>query len=181
MHRYVAFLRGMNLGRRRITNDELSAWFEAMGFANVRTFLASGNVVFDTKKQPSASLEASIESGLGESLGYAVPTFVRTAEEVVSTAEHVPFKTSELKESQGKVQVAFMAKTPAAAARTAVLKLSTAADRLAIRGRELYWLPQGGVSDSALDMRFLDKTLGTLTVRTKRTVERIVGRYLAPD
>jgi uncharacterized protein (DUF1697 family) len=181
MDRYVAFLRGMNLGRRRIKNDELSACFEAMGFANVRTFLASGNVILDTEKTSSARLEAVIESRLGDSLGYAVPTFIRTAQEIVSIVEHVPFTTSELTKSKGKAQVAFVANTPGATARTAALKLSTAADRLAILGRELYWLPQGGLSDSELDTSLLRKILGTMTVRTRPTVERIAGRYLASD
>ena len=48
MARYVAFLRGMNLGRRRITNDALRAEFEALGFGGVATFLASGNVIFES-------------------------------------------------------------------------------------------------------------------------------------
>ena len=72
MHRWVAFLRGMNLGRRRITNDELRAAFEGMGLGSPTPFLASGNVVFDTVERARKRLAARIESGLAEALGYEV-------------------------------------------------------------------------------------------------------------
>ena len=52
---YVAFLRGMNLGRRRIKNPELCAAFEDIGFTNVSAFLASGNVIFDADESDLAS------------------------------------------------------------------------------------------------------------------------------
>ena len=49
MTRYVAFLRGVNLGKRTVKSAELKAAFEAMGFENVKTLLASGNVLFDAR------------------------------------------------------------------------------------------------------------------------------------
>ena len=72
MPSHVAFLRGMNLGGRRITNDDLRAEFEALGFADVACFRASGNVVFSAK-DGEAKLTSEIEAGLGEALGYEVP------------------------------------------------------------------------------------------------------------
>ena len=64
MTRYAAFLRGVNLGKRTVKSAELKAAFEALGFENVKTLLASGNVLFDTK--PSKSLKGKIEAGLKE-------------------------------------------------------------------------------------------------------------------
>lgn len=79
MSRYAAFLRGMNLGGRRITNDELRSHFEDLGFAEVDAFLASGNVVFTADTEDVGKLAARIESGLEDALDYPVPTFLRTA------------------------------------------------------------------------------------------------------
>ena len=62
MNRYVAFLRGMNLGRRRIKNPELCAAFEGIGFTNVSAFLASGNVIFDTDESDSAAVADSLNT-----------------------------------------------------------------------------------------------------------------------
>ena len=78
MERYVAFLRGMNLGKRRIKNEELRAEFEALGFEDVATFRASGNVIFAAPRQSEGALTKTIERGLGEALGYEVPVFLRS-------------------------------------------------------------------------------------------------------
>jgi uncharacterized protein (DUF1697 family) len=78
MPRHAAFLRGMNVGGHRITNEELRALFTAMGLRNVETFRASGNVVFAADGETPAKITSRIERELERSLGYAVPTFLRT-------------------------------------------------------------------------------------------------------
>lgn len=59
-----------------------------------------------------------------------------------------------------------------------MLALGSADDRLAIHGRELFWLPSGGLLQSELDMGLIEKTLGPMTMRTMRTCERLVARFL---
>ena len=76
MTRYAAFLRGVNLGKRTVKSAELKAAFEAMGFENVKTLLASGNVLFDAKA--SKSLRAKIEAGLEKQFSFKVPIVLRT-------------------------------------------------------------------------------------------------------
>ena len=88
---HAAFLRGMNVGGHRITNAELRDEFEALGFESVTTFRASGNVIFEASGQSEGELIAEIESGLEESLGYAVPTFVRDEDELRAIADFDPF------------------------------------------------------------------------------------------
>jgi uncharacterized protein (DUF1697 family) len=168
----------MNLGRRRIKNDELCAHFEAMGFSGVEVFLASGNIIFEASSDTSAALATRIEEGLRSSLGYEVSTFLRTEEEVRRIAAREPFPR-ELERTGGKIQVALLSSKPADAAREVVLTLETEDDRLAIHGRELFWLPSGNLSESVLDFKSIEAALGRMTVRTKRTVERIVARYLS--
>lgn len=106
MTRCVAFLRGMNLGGRRITNDDLRAHFEALGFTGVGVFRASGNVFFD---DPGDGAGERVERGLQERLGYPVPTFVRTRDELAAIAAHRPFSDEELAATAGKVQVTLYA------------------------------------------------------------------------
>lgn len=55
--------------------------------------------------------------------------------------------------------------------------MSTAADRLAIERRELYWLPEGGLSDSELDLKAVAAALGLTTIRTKGTIDQIAAKY----
>jgi uncharacterized protein (DUF1697 family) len=177
MDRYVAFLRGMNLGNRRIKNEELRRHFEAMGFDEVATFRASGNVIFAApKREAEAKLAARVEAELDERLGYDVPVFLRSAEELAAVAAHEPFDPKAVAKSKGKLQVSFLKKKPTAAARKKALALASDEDLLAIEGRELYWLPSGGISESDLDLKAIDAALGAGTLRTMGTVEQIAAK-----
>jgi uncharacterized protein (DUF1697 family) len=180
MDRYVAFLRGMNLGMRRIKNDELRAHFEAMGLEGVSTFRASGNVIFETpKREAEAKLAERVELELDERLGYDVPVFLRSAEEIAAIAEQRPFPAAKAKKSKGKLQVSLLKKKPGAAAKKEALALSADEDLLAIEGRELYWLPSGGLLESDLDLKAIEKLLGADTRRTMGTIEEIARRVAA--
>jgi uncharacterized protein (DUF1697 family) len=179
VERYVAFLRGMNLGGRRIKNEQLKGELEALGLADVACFRASGNVVFASDESDEAALSARIEDGLGEALGYAVPVYLRNEDELRAVAARRPFTPAAMKPSRGKLQVAFLSAAPKAAARKRALALATDEDRLAIDGRQLYWLPKGGLSESELDLDAIAAALGPITIRTMGTVEQIVAKYLA--
>ena len=86
MTRYVAFLRGLNVGGHTVKMDALRKHFEDLGFENVSTFIASGNVIFETKDAKPAALEKKIEQALERALGYEVATFLRTDKEVAQIA-----------------------------------------------------------------------------------------------
>jgi uncharacterized protein (DUF1697 family) len=178
MDRYVAFLRGMNLGGRRIKNEELRRHFEEMGLGEVATFRASGNVVFaPPKREAESRLARRVEAELGERLGYEVPVFLRSAEEMAAIAAREPFDAKAVARSKGKLQVSFLAKKPSAAARKKALAAATEEDLLAIEGRELYWLPSGGISESDLDWKPIEAALGPGTIRTMGTIEQIAAKY----
>jgi uncharacterized protein (DUF1697 family) len=179
MASHAAFLKGMNLGRRRITNAELAEAFAAIGFPGARTFRASGNVSFDAGRMDAGALAERIEAGLAEELGYPVATFVRSARELGEISALQPFASLDAGAEHGKLQVALLAAAPAAAARRKALALADERDRLELHGSELYWLPSGGVSDSVLDLRALERLLGAMTLRTKGTIEQLTARHFA--
>ena len=174
MPRYAAFLRGINVGGRKATGDQLRHAFEALDFEDVATFRASGNVVFSAARKVDA---AQIERGLKKSLGYEVATFVRTAAETKAIARHEPFDAKRLKASNGKLQVALLPNKPTAQSRKKILGLQSGDELFAIEGRELYWLPSGGLMESAVGMSGITDVLGANTVRTKGTIEQIAAKY----
>jgi uncharacterized protein (DUF1697 family) len=177
MSRYVAFLRGMNLGKRRIKNEELRGHFEAMGFEGVATFRASGNVIFATpKREAEGRLASRVEAELDGRLGYDVPVFLRSEKEIAAIAAQEPFPAAKVKKSKGKLQVSLLKKKPSATAKKKVLVLATGEDLLAIEGRELYWLPSGGLLESDLDLKAIEKLLGADTRRTMGTIEQIAAK-----
>lgn len=178
MQRYVAFLRGMNLGGRRIKNEELRRHFEEMELEEVATFRASGNVVFTApKREAEGRLASRVEAELDERLGYDVPVFLRSAEEIAAIAARQPFDPKAVERSKGKLQVSLLKKKPSAAAKKKVLAMASDEDLLALEGRELYWLPSGGLLESDLDLKALAKLLGVDTRRTMGTIEQIAAKY----
>jgi uncharacterized protein (DUF1697 family) len=135
----------VNVGGRRVSMDRLRAVFEELGYEEVSTYIASGNVLFEAAGR-AADLERSIEAKLEDALGFEVTTFLRRASEVRHTAGEKPFG----KVPAGKTHmVAFLRRKPTAAERKAIER-STPSDRLIVDGREVHWLIEGRMMDSKL-------------------------------
>jgi uncharacterized protein (DUF1697 family) len=177
---HAAFLKGINLGRRRITNEELARNFTAIGLLEVATFRAAGNVIFSA---PQATAERElvelIERRLEAVLGYPVAAFLRSGTELRAIAALAPFEADTRARLQGKAQVALLSRAPAKSARAQALALSGEDDALALGPRELHWLPAGPISRSALDLKALERLLGPMTIRTMGTIELIASRHFA--
>jgi len=135
MTKYVALLRAINVGGHTVKMDHLRNLFESMGFANVETFIATGNVVFDAKSGKAKSLEEKIEKHLREALGYEVSTFLRTTTELKSVADYQPFSIAELQAAHA-LYVGFVADRPGAQARQKLLSYRGEIDDLRVSGRE---------------------------------------------
>jgi uncharacterized protein (DUF1697 family) len=91
--RYVAFLRGVNVGGRKLIKMEnLVRTFGSAGFQNVRTLIASGNVMFDARATDPDRLGKKIEKTLLKTLGYEVAVIVRTIDELKQLVKLNPFK-----------------------------------------------------------------------------------------
>lgn len=140
MTRYVALLRGINLGKRRVKMDDLRAHFEALKFTRVSTFIASGNVLFETKAADDARLARKIEEQLHAKLGYEVDTFVRSAAEIAAVAAYRPF-APKLMDAPENTTFCYFLKAPLAPAQAAGLaRCRTEFDEFHVDGREFYWL-----------------------------------------
>ena len=89
MTRHVALLRGVNLGKRQVKSAELKTAFEAMGFANVKTLVASGNVLFDAA--PAEVKRQAIEDALEARFGFDIGTVLRSQDEIRAIIAADPF------------------------------------------------------------------------------------------
>lgn len=180
MPRYVAFLRAINVGGHIVKMDRLRSLCEEAGLADVSTFIASGNVLFASKKSPAA-LEALVEKTLKAALGYEVETMVRTGTEleaILSRADGVDGWAA----SGATLYIGLLKSAPTAAAAAKVAGLSNSIDRLAVHGRELYWRCDKSFSESTVTGPALAKALGAvaLTTRNVNTIRKIAAK-LPPD
>ena len=105
---YIALLRGINVGGHNVKMEHLRGLFEEMGLANVRSYIQSGNVFFDTPEQDARELRSTIEQHLQSSLGYGVPTCLRTLNQLEQVLAHDPFREIELTEDT-RLSVTFLA------------------------------------------------------------------------
>lgn len=158
--------------------DYLRALFEALGFSNVETFIASGNVIFDSRSTSTKALEKKIEACLKETLGYRVAAFIRSTSELAAIAHYQPFKAADLKAEGNALYIAFVAGEPSVEAKQKLLSFATEVDHLHVSGREVYWLCRRNISESAFSGALLEKTLGMqATLRNSTTVKKIGSKY----
>lgn len=173
----IAFLRGINVGGHRIKMDRLGGLFEELGLAGVSTYLASGNVVFESNSEDASMLEAEIERHLLESLGYEVDTFIRSFGELAILNDLDLFPAAD--DPENRLHVLFLRASPGEDAAGNLRQLETDDDRLRLRGRELFWLRRGRMSDSEIGGPDLLRAVGadSGTMRNMNTVRRMVAKF----
>jgi uncharacterized protein (DUF1697 family) len=178
MPKYVAFLRAINVGGHTVKMDRLRGLFEALSFSNVETFIASGNVIFETKSKDQQTLERKIEKHLRETLGYAVTTFLRSTDELAGIASVKPFSDSELEAEGNVLYVAFFAIKPSEAATQKLMSLRSEIDDFHINEREVYWLYRRRAGESKFYGAPLEKCLAMqTTMRNFNTVKKLAAKY----
>lgn len=176
--RFVAFLRGINVGGHRVSMKQLAELFRALKFANVATFIASGNVIFEGPWTDAPALEKKIEGHLERSLGYAVDTFLRTPDELAAVAAHQPFACDGGEAVGHSLHVGFLREALGGEAAKKLLALGTAVDDFEVAGRELYWRCRVRVSDSLATWPVVSKTIGvSSTMRNVTTVRKLAAKY----
>jgi uncharacterized protein (DUF1697 family) len=179
MPRVVAFLRAINVGGHVVKMDALRAHFEALGFTDVQTFIASGNVVFSSRTKNLATLERTIEKRLHASLGYEVKTFVRSCADVAAIAGYQPFTAAAIKNARS-LNVGFLAAPLDATATKALMALKTDIDDFHVNGREIYWICKVGQADSTMsNVRFEKLMKVGVTFRGMNTIVRLAGKHPA--
>lgn len=169
MERTVALLRGINLGKRRVTNARLQELFEAAGCEGVSTFQAAGNVLF-AEGPDVAAIRATLEEGLG----FEAAVYLRTASEMVRIASAPPFPDAAPQKPASLLVTFFDGKVP-----KTVEAASNDVDVLRADGRELYWLAGQGVANTTLDWRPVNKLLPDAGTNRNITTVRALAAKLS--
>ena len=179
--RYVSFLRAINVGGRVVKMDALRRALADDGLANVETFIASGNVLFDSPGRDTARLERRAEAALERLLGYRVATFVRTLAELAAVAARDPFPDAG---AGTALYIAFLKAQPSAAATRTLMSLAGDVNAFHVHGREVYWLSRGrygGVGMTRFDGARLEKIVGMeATLRNVSTVRKLAAKCYDP-
>ena len=175
--KYVAFLRAINVGGHAVIKmSEIRKIFQSIGFGNVQTFIASGNVIFESKSTPTSTLEKRIESAFKKELGYEVGTLVRTEKEVREIATFMPFRAKDV-QSALILSITFLREPLSKEAQEKLMSLKSDLDHFHLQNRELYWLSKTKFSDSKVAAK-VSRILGDhATARGVKTVKQIAEKY----
>ena len=163
----VAFIRGINVGgNKMLPMAELKAACESAGLTNVRTFLQSGNVLFDTTKKDPASL-------IRKALDLDVKVITRTVDELRKVIDKNPFKGDR---NPSLLIVMFLEDTPSKEAKAALQTAHAGPEELHFAGRELFIYYPNGAGRSKLTNAVIERKLGMSgTARNWNTVTKLLA------
>jgi uncharacterized protein (DUF1697 family) len=181
---YLALLRGINLGpKNTIPMPDLAKMFIKVGCSNVRTYIQSGNVVFDATPEVAAQLADLIKEQIRTRFGHKVPVILRTVEQMGAVVRKNPF----IKEgaAEDTLHVLFLADLPDLGSVENPDPNRSPPDTFIVRGQEVYLLFPNGVARTKLSNQYFDSKLGTIgTMRNWRTVTKLLelmdGKDLTP-
>jgi uncharacterized protein (DUF1697 family) len=145
----------------------------------VETFIASGNVAFESAPAETAALERTIAARLEKALGYKVVAFVRTPAELAAIAAHQAFGAADVDRASTHC-VGFLAEPLGRAATAKLMALRTTVDDFAVHGREIHWLSRARQSESTFSNAVFEKATGVrATFRGVNTVRKMAAKYAA--
>jgi uncharacterized protein (DUF1697 family) len=154
--------------------DRLRELFAELGFHNIATLIASGNVTFDASTAEAAKLESKIERYLHTRLGFLSETYLRSRSELEAVIEHTAFPAATVKSAHA-LWIAFLKREPTRAAADALMGVRCPTDEFHVHGREVHWLRRATSSESKFTGS-LDKILGMpVTARNITTVRKLAG------
>ncbi len=175
MAKYIAFLRAINLGGHTVKMEHLRRLFEEMDFSKVQTFIASGNVIFESASADPRDLELKIEESLLANLGYDVATFIRTPDELADIIQYEPFQDADSDGGNSTLYIAFLSHPPGAQEVQKLLALASDVNQFHAHACEIYWLCRAHFSDSGFSGTQLERTLGQpATIRNVSTVKKLI-------
>jgi uncharacterized protein (DUF1697 family) len=172
--KYVALLRGINVGgHNKIKMDELRKMFVSIGFQNVKSYINSGNIIFDNRKTGPVKLVQKIEKGIENTFSLNIKVVVREMAAIKDLVSENPFK--DRMTGDRNLFIAFLSKGLSAENQQLLLSNNNEFEEFAILKQDVFCLSEKGFRDGLLGQKYIDKKLKTTaTVRNWRTVNKIL-------
>jgi uncharacterized protein (DUF1697 family) len=178
MTTHIAMLRGINVtGYKTVKMEHLRAMFTDAGYKDVRTYIQSGNVIFETG-EPASGLSAKIQKAILKEFGFDMSVLTKTAKEMADIVKRNPLaKDAAL--DQKRLYVTFLADDPPRDALKLLQPLALKEDKIHITGRAVYLYCPKGYGDTKLSNTTIEKKLGcgatTRNWNTTKTLSEMAG------
>lgn len=171
MTAYISLLWAVNVGGQTLLMKELTAACESLGLGNVRTYIQSGNVLFEAPPADPAKLERQIEGKIAETFGLKIAVMVRTPEQLKDVIARNPFPEP----YSGRISVAFLSAAPSSPSLGKIDAVKDPAEQLILSGAEAFLYYPNGQGRSKMTTALIERCLGVAaTVRNWRTVNKLL-------
>jgi len=168
---YIALIRGINVGgHNKVPMAELKTAYEEIGLNRVKTYIQSGNVLFESDED-AGELRPKLEKAIADRFGFAATVVVRTAEQWDRIVAACPFDPSALADKES-IQIAALTEPPSGKALAALEAAKSGRDDYVVRGTEIYFLFRPSLHDSKLAAG-MQKLGTTATVRNINTAVKL--------
>jgi len=176
MQTYITILRGINVsGKNMIKMPELTALFEALGFIKVKTYIQSGNIVFQYSKKKAEELQKLIQQKIEERFGLKVPAMVKTKDEIEKAISENPF-IAKTNVDVSKLHVTFLSEVPQQADIDKINVEQYKPDEFIIVGSNIYLYCPSGYGNTKLNNNFFESKLKVVaTTRNWKTVNELLN------
>lgn len=175
MSKYVAILRGINVGKgRKVLMTDLKNLLAKLGLKNIQTYIQSGNVMFDLRQPESlVVLEDGLNQAISGAFGFDIPVIIRTAREMEESVAINPF----LKEDDAdidKLHLTFLKDVPAPELLIKIKEFQFSPDQFEIIGKEVFVHCPNGYGQTKITNDFFEKKLKVqATTRNWKTVQKL--------
>jgi uncharacterized protein (DUF1697 family) len=174
MDRYVALLRGVNVGgKNKIAMKSLAALFSDAKCRHVETYIQSGNVVFSADAATARKANAAICSAIQQQFGFQTHIILRNQHEIERIESANPYCNKELPPE--KLHVVFLADTPTAEKVALLDPNRSLPDEFTVSGSEIFLYMPNGMGKTKLTNAYFDSKLKTVsTARNWRTLQKLL-------
>jgi uncharacterized protein (DUF1697 family) len=178
--RYVAFLRGINVGgKNKLPMKDLAAMFEKAGGSDVRTYIQSGNVIFGAPAKLASAIAATVAGRIASDFGFHSPVVVRSQAQLQQAVDGNPFLQKKL--DPALLHVYFLADLPPAQLVASLDPARSAPDEFVVDGQQIYLHLPNGMARTRLSNAWFDSKLKTVsTARNWRTTTALLQLMVSP-
>jgi uncharacterized protein (DUF1697 family) len=170
MSTIISMLRGINVGGKKVEMEKLRKDYESLGFTNIKSYIQSGNVLFETSQKDD--LAETIEEKIKQSFGLDVAVFIRTENELRKLVENNPFRTKDVT----KLHVTFLREEPREIPDAEIASVKGKAEDYRFSGREIYLFCPNGYGRTKLSNSLFERRLKTpATTRNWNTVNTLLS------
>jgi uncharacterized protein (DUF1697 family) len=153
----IALLRGVNVGgRNKLPMERLRAICEGLGLERPRTFIQSGNVIFETMLSDETALAVRLEAEIETEFGFRPSVVLRSVPEMKSVVERNPFRERD-DVAPDRLLVTFLQSDPGEEARSAIRAIPVVPEELVVDGREIFVYYRGGAGQTKLPLARIER------------------------